>query len=674
MSDVVGIDLGTTLSLLGVVDEAGRTTLARTRDGGPRLRSVVHIAGDGSATVGEAAQRLAPLEPDNCFAFFKRWMGTEWRVDAGPSSLGPEELSGFVLDALREDAAAAIGLTPRRAVITIPAYFGDDARRATQRAGELAGLEVVALLHEPTAACMAVDKRDGAARTVLVYDLGGGTFDVSVVRFEGECAEVRATAGDHRLGGKDWDDALVQLVAEQIVSESGDDPRDDPAVLAELQERCREAKHTLSRLERAGVSIFAGGRTHRLEIERADFVAATTTLLARTEEIVAQVVDEIGGAGAIDDVLLVGGSTRMPGCRDVVVRVTGREPAGGVDPDEAVVAGAALVARTAAGADAAGTIARRMRDVTAHALGFVVVAADGSRYVNEVMISRNAPIPAVATKRHRLDVAPGGLGELHVHMLQGEAERPLDAEPLGRWSFADVPAGNAGRVDVDVTYRYDRDGVVHVAAAVGGRELAAPEIARDDRDLRWTDEDPARHGVPAVAVALVIDVSGSMEGAKLDQAMAACRGFVDEFEQAGMGDRVAVVTFGSDARVVARVGDEPAGVRRALASVACAGSTNMAAGLATGGEELHAQEGEHVVVLLTDGYPDNESAALAARTQLVERDVRIIARGVDGANEGFVRQLATGDGEMLDLAGLTRGFRGIAQQLARDGAMRRKEA
>jgi molecular chaperone DnaK len=670
MSDVVGIDLGTTISLLGVADPGGRVTLARTRDGGPRLRSVVHVSGDGAPTVGEAAQRLAPLEPDSCFAFFKRWMGTPWRVEAGSQSLGPEQLSGFVLDALREDAAS-IGAAPRRAVVTIPAYFGDDARRATQRAGELAGLEVVALLHEPTAACMAAGNGDGGPRTVLVYDLGGGTFDVSVVRFEQGEAEVRATAGDHRLGGKDWDDVLVELVAGRIEAEVGEDPREDPGVLADLQERCREAKHTLSRLERAGITIFAGGRAHRLEVGRAEFAAATATLLARTEEIVTQVVEEVGGAGAIDAALLVGGSTRMPGCGDVVRRASGRAPAGGVDPDEAVVTGAALVARAAAGG---GALTRRMRDVTAHALGFVVVASDGSRYVNEVMIRRNAPIPAVATKRHRLDVAAGAPGQLHVHMLQGESERPLDVQPLGCWTFADVPAARTGQVDVDVTYRYDEDGVVHVSAAVGGRELAPPRIDREDRDLRWTDEDPEAHRTPSLAVALVIDVSGSMEGAKLAQAKAACRGFVDELEQAGAGDRVAVVAFGSTATLVARVGDEPRLARRALDAVASAGSTNMAAGLAAAEGELGEQAGARVVVLLTDGYPDDEAATLSARARLIERDVQIVARGVDGANAAFVRRLSTGDGEMLDLANLSGSFRGIARQLAQDGALRRRGA
>ena len=241
------------------------------RDGGPRLRSVVHVAPDGATTVGAAAERLAPLDPDAVFAFFKRSMGTDWSVGAGGRELTPAELSGEVLAALLDDAEAQLGERPREAVITIPAYFGEDARQATLRAAEFARLEVLGLLHEPTAACVASRTVIDASGTILVYDLGGGTFDVSVVAFADDGAEVLATAGDHRLGGKDWDDVIVELVAERIGEALEEDPRDDPVALAELQERAREAKHTLSRMERAAVSLHAGGRVHRVELDRNSF-------------------------------------------------------------------------------------------------------------------------------------------------------------------------------------------------------------------------------------------------------------------------------------------------------------------------------------------------------------------------------------------------------------------
>ncbi len=666
---VVGIDLGTTISSIGQADDEGRVTLFTLRDGSPRLRSVVTIDEDGEIKVGDEAQQLAPLDPDSSFAFFKRSMGTPWEVSAHDRTWTAPQLSAEVLKALADDAATACGQRPRSAVITIPAYFGDDARRATQEAAALADLDVLALLHEPTAACVAHRPDRDRATTMLVYDLGGGTFDVSVVRFGRDGDEVLATAGDDRLGGKDWDDILVDLVAERVLETLGADARDDLSVIAELQERAREAKHTLSRMPRAAVTLHAGGRAHRVEITQDEFELLAAPLFARTEELVERVLDDVGGRAKIDDVLLVGGSSRMPRCRAALERTTGRTPLVGVDPDAAIAHGAALAAREsrAPGRSAGLGIVRTVRDVTAHGLGFVVVSSDGSRYVNEIMIQRNAPIPATETKSHGLAVPRGGGGLLEVHMLQGEAERPLDTNPLGRWTFENVPGHRRGNVDVEVSYVYDEHGVVHVSAAVDGRALDPPVIHRDDRDLRWTDEDPASHDVPELAVALVIDVSGSMSGTKLTEAQDACCGFVDVLDEAGVGDRVALIAFGSDGRLCAPLGTSPSDVRRSARALGISGSTNLAGGLVVAWRALSEASGRRVLVVLTDGEPDNREHALSERTSIDHAEGEIIARGVQGADQQFLRELATGGGELLGAGELVSSFRGIAQQLAASG-------
>jgi molecular chaperone DnaK len=656
----VGIDLGTTISMLGHADESGRVSFAATRDGGPRLRSVVAV-GNGGITVGEEAARAAPFDPESCFAFFKRSMGTDWEADAGGRRWRPEDLSAEVLRALREDAASTFSDPPTRAILTIPAYFGDDARRSTLEAARLAGIEPIALLHEPTAACFGFGVE--TAMTVLVYDLGGGTFDVSAVRHEDGASEVLATLGDHRLGGKDWDDAMASLLVEGLGD--GDDPRDDPALSAELEERAREAKHTLSRLERCTVNIPTVGGLRRVEVARKRFFEHTAHLFDRTEGIVARVIDDVGGAGRIDDVLLVGGSTRMPPCAEALARATGAQPVTGVDPDQAVARGAAIAAAEAGGGvDGAGAI-RRIRDVTAHALGFVVVSADGRRYVNQTMIDRNAPIPAGATKAHSLALPRAGDGRLEVHMLQGEAERPLENQPLGCWRFDGIEAKRGGTVSIDVIYEYDRDGIVHVSAGIDGRRLTEPTVDRDDRDLGWTDEAPGeRGGDRDLAVVLAIDVSSSMAGGKLEEAKAALGGFVDVLEDAGLGDRIGLVAFSTGASSEAPIGTMPQRLRKAAASLGAGGSTDMAAGLDAAGGELRGQGGRLVVVLLTDGQPKDPAAAMRVRERLVGDDVDIIARGVQGADLAFLEQLATVDGEILSLADLVGGFRGIARQLA----------
>jgi molecular chaperone DnaK (HSP70) len=662
MEAPVGIDLGTTISVLAGVDDAGRVAFATTRDGGPRLRSVVAF-GEAGVAVGEEAVRMAPIDPDSCFAFFKRSMGTDWEVEAGGRLLRPEDLSAEVLRALVADAVGTFGSAPRAAVLTIPAYFGDDARRATKEAAQLAGIEPLALIHEPTAACFAHGAGADGARTVLVYDLGGGTFDVSVVRHGKADSEVLATLGDHRLGGKDWDDTMGELIVEALGENA--DPRDDPSLLAELEERAREAKHTLSRLERCWVNVSTESGVRRVEVTRQRFLERTAHLFDRTEEVVTRVLDDVGGAGGIDEALLVGGSTRMPPCAQIVERASGRPPGGGVDPDEAVARGAAIAAGGAGqsgGGSAAGALAR-IRDVTAHGLGFVVVAAAGDRYLNQVMITRNAAIPASASKAHSLDVGGAG-GALEVHMLQGEAERPLDNQPLGCWRFEGIPAKRRGPVSVEVAYAYDRDGVVHVSASANGKQLADPLVDRLDRDLRWTDELPGAQRGDGLAVALVIDVSISMGGEKLIEAKRALTGFVDVLEEVGLGDRVALISFSNGAKRLARIGAGAAKVRRAAKKLSTEGATDMEEGLALAGKELEGEAGRRVVVLLTDGEPNNGEATMRERDRIVGEEIDIVARGVQGADLAFLERLATVDGEILELADLAGGFRGIARQLA----------
>jgi molecular chaperone DnaK len=328
---VVGIDLGTTTSSVAHQAGDGTIRLATLRDGSPRLRSVVALDG-GRIVIGQEAQSLASLDPDSAFAFFKRRMGTDWEVPHAGRTWNASQLSAEVLKALVTDAAEHLGERAARAVVTIPAYFGDDARRATQEAGRLAGLDIVELLHEPTAACLAYEPDSDATLTQLVYDLGGGTFDVSVVRFSPAGAEVLATAGDDQLGGKDWDDALLGLIADRIEAKCGIDARDDGQLSTDLLERARDAKHALSRVHRTAVTVPIDGAMQRVEITRGEFEAVVSALYTRTEAVVAQVMEDIGGRSRLDAVLLVGGSTRMPRCREALVATTGLEPEPGSTP------------------------------------------------------------------------------------------------------------------------------------------------------------------------------------------------------------------------------------------------------------------------------------------------------------------------------------------------------
>jgi molecular chaperone DnaK (HSP70) len=492
VAEPVGIDLGTTYSLAATVSEAG-VRIHQTEMGQRSTPSVVFV-GSSVTVVGEEAKHSAAVYPDRTFAFFKRDMGvpgTERTVDGRPWT--PDQLSAEVLRSLLRDVQRDTGEPPTQAVITVPAYFGEGARRATVEAGRLAGLEVLELIHEPTAAALAFGfggPGEAQARTILVYDLGGGTFDVSLVRLGPEEMAVLATDGDHELGGKDWDDVVIEIVADRFQERHGVDARWDPVAAADLRARCEDAKRSLSKVPSTNVLVVCDGANDRIPVSRDELDALSAGLLAQTETLVNSVLSEAGFRwDQIDAAVLVGGSTRMPACAALVERLSGRAPTRGIDPDIAVAQGAALVAarhRSEAGVPgarrglrafsggrrggpetpdtgrAANGLVRSVtvKDVTAHALGFVVINAAGDRYVNDVMIARNTALPAWQTKTKRLEK---GIDELDVYVLQGHQERPLATESLGRYRFADVPGGKKDR-DLDISFSYDSDGMVQVSA------------------------------------------------------------------------------------------------------------------------------------------------------------------------------------------------------------------
>jgi molecular chaperone DnaK len=667
----VGIDLGTTFSVAAVADDAG-ISIVPNADSSRITPSVVHIKPDGPPVVGAQAQRAARVEPDDVIAHFKRDMGTTASYRVGATNWTPAQLSGAVLGQLKADVEEHLKGRIDRAVVTIPAYFGDDARLATQEAGQLAGLEITQLVHEPTAAALAFGMGPNSGdRTVLVYDLGGGTFDVSVVRFRAELTEVIATAGDHRLGGKDWDDVIIALASDQFINQHGVDPADDDLALADLRERAEQAKRTLSRMDRATFPLVCNGATARLEITREEFERQSASLLERTERLVAQVLSDVGGREVIDGVILVGGSTRMPACERLVRKVTESIPLRGVDPDIAVAAGAALLAlsletsrsdvATGGGTAALG----RIRDVTAHALGFVVISADGHRFVNEVMIPRNAPIPATATKTQQIQTTERGPNTLEIHLLQGDRERPLETSPLGLWRFADIPHQPSGSANVEISFAYDHDGVVQAGASIDGRPLATPEFDREDRDISWSDDDPTQPAAsPGLAVILVIDCSGSMAGPRLAQAQDACRAFIAELSESAS---IGLVSFATEAKRIAPLNSPTDRLEQAVQSLTAGGATDMAAGLEAARALLGEVPGDQrrVIVLLTDGEPKDVEQALKAASAVQRDGMDIAPRGVDGADESLLRRIATIEGDFMTTGeGLVSSFRAIARQLA----------
>jgi molecular chaperone DnaK len=494
----VGIDLGTTFSAVAAVDLSGRPAILPSAEGESTTPSVVYFDGE-TPVVGVAAKRAATVAPQECVEFVKRSIGDPaWRFEtAGGTAYTAEQISALILRRLADDASTALGQPCHQAVITVPAYFDDARRRATADAGRIAGLDVLRVLNEPTAAALAFGYGADRDETLLVYDLGGGTFDVTVVRMAGGDCQVLATAGDRNLGGFDFDNALMVYVAESVRAAGGPDLLDGDLYEAELRERCEHAKRLLSTLPEAEVTIAAGGSTYAVEVTRVAFESLTRSLLRRTEEIVAEVLGEAGvagppgGGGALSTALLVGGSTRMPMVPAMLARVTGVRADRSVHPDEAVALGAAVRAEALSrdrGAAARGSGRRPMAvfDVTSQSLGVVVRSPTTGEQVNSVVIPRNTPIPCEGRRRYR--TLAENQREILLVVTEGDDEDLRYVTVVGSARVA-IPPSRAS-VAVDLVMSYDEDGMIRldVVEAETDRPLGDFQIDRQaNLDAREVD-------------------------------------------------------------------------------------------------------------------------------------------------------------------------------------------
>jgi molecular chaperone DnaK len=462
---LIGIDLGTTFCAVAALDDRGRPFAVPNRDGDVLTPSAVYLAPDGSAVVGQPALDLALEQPERVAALVKRRMGLpDYGRPVAGREFRPEALSAVILKKLAQDAAAQLGPVTG-CVITVPAYFDDTRRKATMDAGKIAGLNVIDIIDEPSAAALAYSIRPGAAgepapdaagapSTVLVYDLGGGTFDVTLVRLGRKRFQVLAIEGDVRLGGSDWDERLVNWAAEQFARQFGDDPRGDPQSLAHLFAAAERTKRALSKLERASLTVSHGGHKLALPLPRPEFEALTRDLLVRTRLTTQQVLRQTKLTwDQVDKVLMVGGSTHMPACGRMLYELTGRHADHSLAVNEVVARGAAVHAGIVAargetrGARPAPDLADVVEiSVNAHSLG--VEVRSGAERVNNKLIPKNTQLPATAGRVYY--TAADNQSRVRVRILQGEAHQAEACIPVGEcWIEGlppDLPKGSPVRV------------------------------------------------------------------------------------------------------------------------------------------------------------------------------------------------------------------------------------
>ncbi len=490
----VGIDLGTTYSVVAALDNTGRPATVLTRNGELLTPSAVCFE-DGEAIVGREALKSSVFTPDTYADCFKRDMGRDaFHRRLLGHDVPPEVFSGFLLQRLKEDAEQRLGPV-RRVVITVPAFFDETRRKATQDAGRLAGLEVLDIINEPTAAAVAYGYHRATAggeadvgRTderLLVYDLGGGTFDVTILQIQGSTFRTLATDGDVQLGGKDWDERMVNYLAEAFLAEHGVDPRSDAQDAAELWIDVQDAKHTLSERTRANVVVTHAGIRMRQEVTRAMFDDLTRDLLERTESTTSLVMKQAGLEwGDIDRVLLVGGSTRMPMVIEMLRRLTGKEPDRTLSADEVVAHGAALYAGMLMRGQAAAQKPFTLVNVNSHSLGVVGLDPKTGQRVNAILIPKNTPLPCHQAKLFK--TAKDDQRTVKVAVVEGENLRPEHCIQLGRCVIRDLQPGLPAGTPVEVEYHYASNGRISVSARLPStRQSAHVEIQRDHaRDLR----------------------------------------------------------------------------------------------------------------------------------------------------------------------------------------------
>ena len=460
MGKIIGIDLGTTNSAVAVM-EGGESVIIPNIEGNRTTPSVVAFTKDGERLVGETAKRQAITNPDKTISSIKRHMGSDFNVKIDDKTYTPQDISAMILQKLKADAESYLGESITEAVITVPAYFTDAQRQATKDAGRIAGLDVKRIVNEPTAAALAYgEDKDTEAQTVMVYDLGGGTFDVSILELSDGVFEVHATRGNNKLGGDDFDNRLIDYIAEEFKKENGIDLKADNMSLQRLKEAAEKAKKELSSTMSTNINLpfitaSQSGPLHlNMDVSRAKFDELTADLVKKTEGPVKDALKDAGlNANEIDKVLLVGGSTRIPAVQECIKKLTGKQPQKDINPDECVALGAAIQGGVLSG-DVKDLL---LLDVTPLSLGIETMGNITTR-----LIERNTTIP---TKKSQVfTTAADNQTSVEIHVLQGERQMAKDNVTLGRFTLDGIAPARRGVPQIEVTFDIDANGIVNVSA------------------------------------------------------------------------------------------------------------------------------------------------------------------------------------------------------------------
>ena len=665
----IGIDLGTTFSCVSTIDEYGKPIVLKNEEGNTITPSVVAFEQDGSIIVGDEAKNIQSLGNENVASFFKREMGSPgFCLTFHEKQYTPTDLSSYILSKLKADAEKALGKTITKAVITCPAYFNAIQREEVKKAGRLAGLEVLRVINEPTAAAIAFGIKSEKEQTLLVYDLGGGTFDVTLMKITADKIDVLATDGNHQLGGKDWDDTLREYAVEKFQEEFSSNPLEDSATANDLLVTAENAKKALSQKTTTKFVVSYNGNKGRYEITRNQFEEATKHLINQTLTLCESVLaaKQMDWKN-IDGILFVGGSTRMPQVESELKKHTDKPILHGINVDEAVAIGAAIQADldanekqyTLESKQNTGKYTlegrRTIKDVTGQSLGMIAENADRTKYINSIIIPRNTNIPSCEVRPYQIQTSSSKDNEIEVYVTQGESSVPSDCAILGKYVISGLTHESGNNAVCDIEYQYDKSGTVEVAAKQRstGKKLAVRK--EEPGDMSWTDLRPGRaSGLEHITVLLVLDTSGSMFGDPINEAVKAAHRFVNEVDLTHCS--VGLWTVADKVVTLSKPTQDGTAIRKALDTLNCtdfgpwdppacnfsnAGGSNLAQPFTAAEKFFSNVAGKKMMVVLADGVWSKQGHAVKEAKKCHEGGIEVAALGFGEADLKFLQAIAS---------------------------------
>jgi len=685
----VGIDLGTTYSAVAVFDDAsGQVKILKNSDNKDCTPSVTYIE-NGKVKIGDEAKQLQASGDLNVASFYKSMMGEKgYTLHLDDKEYSPEEMSGLYLRELVRDVSQYNNVQIDGAVITCPAYFNEFQRKATENALKAAGIKFLKLINEPTAAIIAYGLTGEGKRKVMVYDLGGGTFDVTIAEVDGTSVKVLTTNGNHQLGGKNWDAVIADELQRRFFDEYSVNIEDNLEDYYQLKVQCEDIKKRLTNMSATTAVIQSQGYTGKYEVTRDFFDSATSSFLNETSLLIDRCFSELGGGFSwknLDEVVLVGGSTRMPQVKEFVQREYGKPPVTkNIDVDTIVAAGAAMQAklcvekRLVLGGDSgtrtatlSGTEKKRLvitgdsvQDITSHSLGMLALSKDETTFINSIIIKKNSLLNTPFDREYVF-----GGEKMDVFVLQGESAEPRNCTLLYKYCVSGFSKGK--KTEFALCFTYNQDGIVDVRTETkDGTSLQVEKSIVNEtideiinRLIREREEQKRK--ASRAEIMFMVDTSGSMSGEPIRLAREAIRDFVKQLDLSRFN--VSIVNFANRGKFECRNENNIRSIDKAVSSLAVdtCGNGNEETPLSSFGNKFSEKDRKRIIVVLTDGVWDNQTREETSAKKLIADEVTIYAIGFGGADERFLNKIASEKGaRKIDLSRLSETFVEIAGSIA----------